>query len=68
MEAERWRNTREPGLSPADQLLIRLIQFDTSTGINSEKPAIDYVREILEAEGIETRTFAREEEGDSPSF
>ena len=53
---------REPGLSPADRLLIRLIQFDTSTGINPEKPAIDYVRDILEAEGIETRTYAREEE------
>ncbi len=50
------------GLSDADRLLIKLIQFDTSTGISPEKPAVDYVREILEAEGIRTETFARDEE------
>ncbi len=50
------------GLSDADRLLIKLIQFDTSTGISPEKPAVDYVREILEAEGIRAETFARDEE------
>ncbi len=49
-------------LSPADQLLVKLIQFDTSTGISPEKPAMDYVRELLETAGIETRTFAKDED------
>lgn len=52
----------EQDLSLGDGLLIKLIQFDTSTGISPEKPAVDYVRELLEEEGIETRTFARDEE------
>lgn len=56
------KHKKEPELSPADRLLVKLIQFDTTTGINPEKPAIDYVREALEAEGIKTRTYAKSEE------
>lgn len=47
-------------LSPADRLLVKLIQFDTSTGVSPEKPAVDHVRELLEKEGIETKTFAKD--------
>lgn len=54
-------NSYKRELSPADQLLIQLIRFDTSTGIHPEKPAVDYVRELVETEGIETRIFAKDE-------
>lgn len=48
-------------LSSADRLLINLIQFDTSTGISPERPAVEYVRGILEKEGIAARIYAKDE-------
>lgn len=49
-------------LSPSDQLLRELIRFDTTVDESPEKPAIDYIRTLLEKEGIETETFYRTEE------
>ncbi|MGN0734317.1 MAG: M20/M25/M40 family metallo-hydrolase [Anaerovoracaceae bacterium] len=49
-------------LSPSDQLLRELIRFDTTVEESPEKPAIDYIRTLLEKEGIETETFSRTEE------
>lgn len=47
-------------LSDGDRLLQKLIQFDTTTGVMPEKPAVDYLRELLEGEGIETEIFAKD--------
>lgn len=47
-------------LSESDRLLQKLIQFNTTNGIMPEKPAIDFVRNILEEEGIETQIIARD--------
>ena len=49
-------------LSSSDQLLRELIRFDTTVEVNPEKPAIDYIRTLLEKEEIETETFSRTEE------
>lgn len=49
-------------LSPSDQLLRELIRFDTTVDESPEKPAVDYIRTLLEKEGIETKTFFRTEE------
>jgi acetylornithine deacetylase/succinyl-diaminopimelate desuccinylase-like protein len=35
-----------------------LVKMDTSDPPGNEKPAVDYLRQILEAEGIPTKTFA----------
>ncbi len=36
-----------------------LLRFDTSDPPGNEKPAVDYLQQVLEAEGIETRIFAK---------
>ena len=47
-----------------------LVRFDTSDPPGNEKPAADYLREVLEKEGIAVQTFALEaqpaERGSSP--
>ena len=58
---ENFEISREQ-LSPSDQLLRQLIRFDTTVEESPEKPAIDYIRTLLEKEGIETETFFRTEE------
>lgn len=35
-----------------------LVRMDTSDPPGNEKPAVDYLRQVLEAEGIPTKTFA----------
>jgi acetylornithine deacetylase/succinyl-diaminopimelate desuccinylase-like protein len=35
-----------------------LVRMDTSDPPGNEKPAVDYLRQVLEAEGIQTKTFA----------
>jgi len=35
-----------------------LVRMDTSDPPGNEKPAVDYLRQVLEAEGVETKTFA----------
>jgi len=39
-----------------------LVRIDTSDLPGREAPAVDYLRDVLEAEGIETKTFALEED------
>ncbi len=36
-----------------------LLRFDTSDPPGNEKPAVDYLQQVLQAEGIETRIFAK---------
>ena len=38
-----------------------LVRIDTSDPPGHEAPAVDYLREVLEAEGISTQTFALED-------
>lgn len=47
-------------LSDGDRLLQKLIRFDTRNGIMPEKPAVDYIQSLLEAEDIETEVFAKD--------
>ena len=58
---ENFETVRQQ-LSPSDQLLRELIRFDTTVDESPEKPAVDYIRTLLEKEGIETKTFFRTEE------
>jgi acetylornithine deacetylase/succinyl-diaminopimelate desuccinylase-like protein len=36
-----------------------LLRFDTSDPPGNEKPAVDYLQQVLQAEGIETKVFAK---------
>ena len=52
--------TAAKSLSASDRILQELIRFDTTVELRPEKPAIDYIRMLLEKEGIETETFCRD--------
>jgi acetylornithine deacetylase/succinyl-diaminopimelate desuccinylase-like protein len=43
-------------------VLRRLITFDTSNPPGNERECIGYIRDLLEASGISTQTFARDEQ------
>jgi acetylornithine deacetylase/succinyl-diaminopimelate desuccinylase-like protein len=49
-----WKKAEEEALKHF-QALVRM---DTSDPPGNEKPAVDYLRQVLEAEGIQTKTFA----------
>jgi acetylornithine deacetylase/succinyl-diaminopimelate desuccinylase-like protein len=45
-----------------------LLRFDTSDPPGNEKPAVDYLQRVLEAEGIETKIFARADAPHRPNL
>jgi acetylornithine deacetylase/succinyl-diaminopimelate desuccinylase-like protein len=51
-----WKRVEEETLRHFQAIL----RFDTSDPPGGEKPAVDYLKQVLEQEGIETRTFALE--------
>lgn len=63
LQARSAENVAEPGdwgaiNEEAMRHFQTLVRMDTSDPPGGEKPAVDYLRKILEAEGIETKTFA----------
>ena len=55
-------NYNSDSLSAADQLLIDLLKLDSTNGINPEKPVIDHIRALLNAEGILTELYWKDPE------
>lgn len=55
-------NYDSDSLSAADQLLIDLLKLDSTNGINPEKPVIDHIRALLNAEGILTELYWKDPE------
>lgn len=49
-------------LSRTDRILRRLIQIDTTSGVQPERPCIEYIRSLFEEAGIETKIFALDED------
>ncbi len=58
IQAQNW----EPDWEPAEEELLRhfraLLQFDTSDPPGRELPAAEYLRDVLEAEGIPVEMFS----------
>ncbi len=49
-------------LSRTDQILCDLIKMDTTSGINPERPCIEYMQALFDEAGIESRVIALEDD------
>lgn len=49
-------------LSRTDQILCDLIKMDTTSGVNPERPCIEYIKNLFDKAGIENRIIALDSE------